>query len=243
MLKVILAVVGIILATIGIVWVIDKFVPKKIKPVLQLALWGLIIYLAYITFMSVYGEIKFNQLKKQRYQVVIERLIDVRDAQLAHKEVTGTYAGSFDSLVRFIDTAQVAITQRRDSTYVDEELTKRYGGVETLATMVVVDTLGYYSVKDSLFAGKDFRNMNKVGIGKEGAEFEMKAGKLDNIPVFEASVDKSVILNDQDPNLVAKEKQVVSVDGVNGPTLKVGSMEEIKTVGNWPKNYAATVNE
>jgi hypothetical protein len=238
MLKVILAVVGIILATIGIVWLIDKFVPKKIKPVLNLALWGLIIYLAYATFMSVYGEIQFNQLKKERYQVVIDRLIDVRDAQLAHKEVTGRYAGTFDSLVRFIDTAQVAITQRRDSTYVDEELTKRYGGVETYSTMVVVDTLGYYSVKDSLFGSKDYKNMSQVGIGAKGAQFELQAGSLDNIPVFEASVDKAVILSDQDPNLVAKEKQVVSVDGVNGPTLKVGSMEEIKTVGNWPKNYA-----
>lgn len=238
MLKVILAVVGIILATIGIVWLIDKFIPKKIKPVLNLVLWSFIIYLAYITFMSVYGEIQFNQLKKERYQIVIERLIDVRDAQLAHKEVTGKYAGTFDSLVRFIDTAQVAITQRRDSTYVDEELTKRYGGVETYATTVVVDTLGYYSVKDSLFAGKDYKGINIVGIGKDGATFKLKAGQLDNIPVFEASVDKSVILDGEDPNLIAKEKQVVSVDGVNGPALKVGSMEEIKTVGNWPKNYA-----
>ena len=237
MLKVIIAIVAIIGVTIGIVWLIDKFIPKKVKPVIHLVLWGLIFYLAYITFMSVYGEIQFNQLKKQRYQVVIERLIDVRDAQVAHKQVTGRYTGSFDSLVRFKDTAQVAITERRDSTYVDEELTKRYGGVETLSTMVVVDTLGYYSVKDSLFGNKDYTEMSKVGIGKVGALFEMKAGALDNIPVFEASVDKAVILDGEDPNLIAKEKQVVSVDGVNGPTLKVGSMNEIKTVGNWPKNY------
>ena len=86
MLKVIIAVVAIILATIGIVWLIDKFIPRKIRPVINLVLWGLIVYLAYITFMSVYGEIQFNQLKKERYQVVIDRLIDVRDAQLAHKE-------------------------------------------------------------------------------------------------------------------------------------------------------------
>lgn len=243
MLKVIIAVVAVIVVTIGIVWLIDKFIPKKAKPVIHLVLWGLIFYLAYITFMSVYGEIQFNQLKKERYQVVIERLIDVRDAQVAHKEVTGSYAGTFDSLVKFIDTAQVAITQRRDSTYVDEELTKRYGGVETYATTVVIDTLGYYSVKDSLFGSRDYTSMSKVGIGKAGAEFELKAGTLDEIPVFEASVDKAVILDGEDPNLIAKEKQVVSVDGVNGPSLKVGSMEEIKTVGNWPKNYTTTTKE
>ena len=49
---------------------------------------------------------------------------------------------------------------------------------------------------------------------------------------------KDVILYDQDKNLVKKEEQVVSVDGVNGPTLKVGSMDEVNTNGNWPKNYS-----
>lgn len=239
MLKVILAIVAIILLTIGIVWLIDKFVPKKIKPVLNLVLWGLIVYLAYITFMSVYGEIQFNQLKNKRYAVVIERLIDVRNAELAHKEVTGSYTDSFENLIRFIDTAEFAITQRRDSSFVDEELTKRFGGVEMMGSVVVIDTLRFESIKDSLFQGTDrYKTMMNVGIGEPGAKFVLKAGSLDDIPVFEASVDKAVILYDQDPNLVAKEKQVVSVDGVNGPSLRVGSMEEIKTVGNWPKNFS-----
>jgi len=30
---------------------------------------------------------------------------------------------------------------------------------------------------------------------------------------------------------------VVSVDGVNGDALKVGSMDEVNTNGNWPKTY------
>ena len=83
--------------------------------------------------------------------------------------------------------------------------------------------------------------MNVPGV-KDGQKFELKSGLLEqngvNIPVFEASVSKSVILFDQDKNLVDVESEVVSVEGVNGPTLKVGSMEEINTNGNWPKNYS-----
>ena len=79
--------------------------------------------------------------------------------------------------------------------------------------------------------------MMNVGVGKEGAQFVHKAGTLDEIPVFEASVEKSVILHDQEKYLIAKENQVVSVDGVNGSALKVGSMEEVFTKGNWPKSY------
>lgn len=240
MLTVILVVVAIILATIAIVWLIDKFVPKKIKPFLNLVLWGLIVYLGYLTFNSVYEEIEFNKLKEERYKAVIERLIHVRDAQVAYKEVNGEYTDKYDNLIKFIDTAQVPVTQRRDVTVIDEELTRRYGGVETYKTIIEIDTLRFYSVKDSIFNGIDYKNMMYVGIGEEGAKFELQAGKLDDIPVFEASVDKSIILNDQNKNLVEKEKQTVSVDGVNGEKITVGSMNEVKTTGNWPKNYSKT---
>jgi len=45
-------------------------------------------------------------------------------------------------------------------------------------------------------------------------------------------------LDGQNSDLIAKENKVVSVDQVNGDALKVGSMEEVNTNGNWPKNYS-----
>ena len=240
MLKAILTVVGLIILTVGIVWLIDKFVPKKAKPFLNLILWGLIIVLGYLTFDSVYGEIRFNQLKKKRYAVVIETMKDIRDAQLAHRTVTGKFSGNFDELIKFVDTAKFTITQRRDSTVLDEEMTKRFGGVETYKDIVIIDTLGFVPVKDSLFgADPRYKTMMNVPVGKEGSKFKLEAGRLpdDDIAVFEASVDKEIILHDQDKNLVNKEKHVVAVDGVNGPALKVGSMTEVYTKGNWPKSY------
>ncbi len=241
MLNVILVVVGLILLTIGIVWLIDKFVPKKMKPILNIVLWALIVFLGYITVMSVYGEIQFNKLKNERYDKVIAKLIDIRDAQLAHRTVTGQFSGNFDDLIKFIDTAEFTITQRKDSTIIDEELTRRFGGVETTRDIVVIDTLGFVPVKDSLFgADTRYKTMMNLPVGKPGAKFDLKAGRLEEngIPVFEASIDKAIILFDQEENLVAKEKEVVSVDEVNGPTLKVGSMEEPYTKGNWPKNLS-----
>jgi len=239
MLTIILTVVIVILLTIGIVWLIDKFVSKKVKPVINILLWGLIIYLGYITFMSVYGEIKFNKLKVERYSLVIERLKDIRDAQLAHRTVTGKFTDNFDNLVSFVDTAKFVITERRDTSVVDEELTRRFNGITMYRDEIIIDTLGFVPVKDSLFgADTRYKEMMNLPVGKPGAKFELEAGMLDDIPVFEARVAKSVILYDQDKNLVAKENEVVSVDGVNGPVLKVGSMEEVNTNGNWPKNYS-----
>lgn len=235
--KVIIAIVAIILLTIGIVWLIDKFVPKKVKPVINLLLWVLIFYLGYITFNAVYAEIKFNELKDKRYQVVVDRLIDIQKAEVAYKQVNGKYTDKFENLVRFIDTAKIPVTQRRDTVVPDVEQSKLFG-IDMVKTIVLIDTLRFFSVKDSLFKNVDYKNMANVGVGEEGAKFELQAGTLEDISVFEASVDKSVILYDQDKNLVNKEKQTVSVDGVNGPRITVGSMNEITTSGNWPKNFA-----
>lgn len=243
MLTLIITAVVVIAATIGIVWVIDKYVPKKAKPVIMIVLWVLIGYLAYSTFMSVYGEIKFNKLKDRRYSEVITNLIDIRDAQLAHRTVTGKFQGNWDDLVKFIDTAQFTLTQRRDSSVLDVEETRRFGGVEMYKDIVITDTLGFVAVKDSLFgADPRYRTMMNIPSAEPGAKFELKAGFLEQngmqIPVFEARAPKSVILFDQDKNLVSKENEVVSVDGVNGDAITVGSMEEVNTNGNWPKNYS-----
>jgi len=235
----IIGAIVVILLTIGIVWLIDKFVPKKFKPLLHIVLWIGIALLAWNTYKSVYGVIEFNKLKEKRYAQVIDKLIDIRDAQLAHKQVTGKYTDNFDNLVKFIDTASFTLTQRRDTTVLDEEATKRFGGVETFKTLVLIDTLGTQRVKDSLF-GTDtrYKTMMNVPVGKPGAKFQLKAGDLDGIPVFEASVDKSIVLDGEDKYLIKNEREVVSVDGVNGPTLIVGSMTEVNTNGNWPKNYS-----
>lgn len=211
--------------------------------ILRLFLWLVIFGLAYLVYDSITGPVRFNQVKEARYKKVIANLKDIRQSQLAHRTVTGAFAPSFDSLVKFLDTAQFTITQRRDSSIVDELLTKRYG-VTTFKDIVIIDTLGYASVKDSLFGDSDrYKTMMNIPIEGVNKTFDMKAGYLEEnnikIPVFEVTASKDDILFDQDPNLLIQEKQVVSVDGVNGTHLRVGSMTEVNTNGNWPKTYGS----
>ena len=112
-----------------------------------------------------------------------------------------------------------------------------------LREVIVVDTLGFASVKDSLFKDSDrYKNMMFIPVkGKEEARFTLNTDILDNngyrLPVFEVKVSKDIILYDQDKYLVAIEKEVVSVDGVNGPEITLGSLTEVSTSGNWPTTY------
>lgn len=210
--------------------------------VIQILLWLVIIFLAYLTFNAVYEPIQFNKVKEKRYAKVIKNLKDIRASELAYKEVTGRFTGSWDSLIQFLDTAEFAITQRRDTTYLDEEYKKTYG-VDQYIESVVIDTLGFSSVKDSLFKGNTQRYKTMMNVPIEGvdAKFDLEAGtieKKDNkIPVFEVKIAKSKILYDQDRALVLQENDIQSVDDVNGRYISVGSMNEVNTAGNWPKVY------
>ncbi len=213
------------------------------KLVLQLLLWLVIIFLGWKLYNSVNGPVEFNKAKEVRYTKVIKNLKDIKAAEMAHNEITGKFTGNFDSLVRFIDTAQFANVERRDTSYADVAKNKAFGIDEGyFIEDIILDTLGFTPVRDALFNGTDrYKTMMNVPVEGIDAKFELEAGKLNKsgaiYSVFEAKVSKDVILQGLDEDLIVQEKQVVSVEGVNGPFIKVGSMSEVNTSGNWPKLY------
>jgi hypothetical protein len=219
------------------------------KLIIQLVLWVLIAFLAWQLYSSIIGPVKFNEKRDARYAQVIKNLKDIRSAELAYKELNGKFTGSYDSLVRFIDTAQFAIIQRRDTFYADEKRNEAFGLDKLTGGYIleetILDTLDFTPIKDSLFGGTDrYKTMMKVPIEGVDAEFTLKTGTVvkNDAPysAFEAKVAKDVILSDLDKDLLSQEKMVVSVEGVNGAYIKVGSLETVDTSGNWPKIYDAT---
>ena len=74
---------------IGIVYYIKTRMQDKHKPYVLGSLWMLILIFASLLFTSIYDEIKFDEVKNTRYQVVIKNLKDIRDTQLAHRTVKG----------------------------------------------------------------------------------------------------------------------------------------------------------
>ncbi len=210
------------------------------KIVIQLVLWVVIGFLGYLVYNSVMGPVEFNKIKEARYAKAVENLRNIRKAQLAYKTVTGRFEKDPAKLIAFIDTAKFTLTQRRDSSFIRFNKILK---IDEPRDTVVIDTLGYASIKDSLFKANNHKNMMKVPIEGVDANFELDAGYINKndlrIAVFEVKVAKDILLHDLDKDLLAQEKEVVSVDGVNGPYLSVGSMNEVKTSGNWPLTYGA----
>ena len=236
-----------ILVCVGLIFLMEKYIPLKFNPTISIFLWVVILFLGYSLYKSIIGPVEFNKVKQVRYAKVIENLKDIRISELAHQEIEGKFSGNFDSLVQFLDTAKFAIIQRRDTSYADVEKNRAFGLDAQKGGYykeeIIVDTLRFASVKDSLFGDSDrYKTMMNIPLEiAEGAKFQLKAGKYEKndalYSVFEASVAKRLILSDQDTDLIYQEEQLVSVDGINGPTVRVGTMNDIDTGGNWPKLY------
>ncbi len=209
------------------------------KTIIQIVLWIVCIGLGYAIYQSVNGPIEFKKVKQERYAKVVAKLKDIRDSQEAYKTVNRRYANNFKSLVTFIDTAQYTITQQRDSSFT--RFDKAFG-IDMPKDTVIIDTLGFVSIKDSLFK-KDtrYKTMMNVPGAKNGEKFEMKSAVIEKsgfrASVFEAKVKKDVILGDQPQDLVDRENAQISVEEVNGDVIKVGSLDEVSTSGNWPPIY------
>ena len=209
------------------------------KTILQIVLWIICVLLGYLIYKSVTGPIEFAKVKERRYADVIDRLKDIRNAQDAYKTVTGKYANDFNSLVAFVDTAKYTITQQRDSSYMAYD--KNYG-IDLLQEVTLTDTLGFVAVKDSLFKNSDrYKTMMNVPHAQNNETFELKADVIEKsgykVPVFEAKVEKKVVLYDQPADLLARENVQQNVEEVNGTAIRVGSLTEVSTSGNWPPIY------
>jgi len=217
-------------------------IKKTMKLGIQVVLWIASIFFAYKIYDSVSGPIRFNQVKNERYAKVIDRLKEIRTAQIAHKDVKGFYSNNFDSLIKFIDEGIFTLIEKRDSSYLEYDRTYR---IDMLREVIVVDTLGFVPVKDSLFKNTEgYKNMAYIPVqGAEDKTFQIKAEIINkngyNVPVFEVKVAKEIILFDQDTDLVKQENETVSVDGVNGSEIILGSLTNVSTNGNWPTIFDA----
>ncbi len=209
------------------------------KTILQIVLWIVCIGLAYMIYKSVTGPIEFEKVKTERFADVISALKDIRNSQEAYKIVNGNFANDFQSLIAFVDTGQYTITQIRDSSYM--EFDKVYG-IDLLKEITITDTLGFVKVKDSLFRNSDrYKTMMDVPNAQNNEKFVMKADVIDKggyrASVFEAKVNKDVVLYDQPQDLVDRENAQISVEEVNGSEIIVGSLTDVSTSGNWPPIY------
>ena len=195
------------------------------KIIIQVVLLLVIVFLGYFVYQSIMEPVHFDTEKRAREKVVIGKLKDIRTSQLVFKRVNGSYADNFDSLVAFLAVAEIPIVKMvADPT-------------DTTFTKTINDTVGYIKVSDSLFSRKSYRLDELSFIPySDGDLFEIGADTIErggvNVHVFEAKALYTSYLKGMDRqtiiNIVAKREDIDKYPG-----LKVGSLTEPSTDGNW----------
>jgi len=195
------------------------------KAVIQIILVALIIFLGYEVYESIMEPVRLNKEMKKREKVVVQRMKDLRKAELLYKQLNGVYIDDWDSLVQFIDTAEIPVVKivpdPNDTTY----------------TKTIRDTVGYQKVYNDIFKDKNVDLKNFMIIPFSGNDtIELNAGSIERggvtVQVFEAKAPYESYLKGMPEQFIINVKS--SKDDLDlYPGIKVGSMTEPSTSGNW----------
>ncbi len=209
------------------------------KTVIQVVLAAAIIALGYLLWESIQKPIRFNKEKDRIELATIQRLKDIRTAQLAFRSEFGQFTGDFDSLIIFLKTDSFSVVQAIGSVpdSMVEELGRKKAELQALKEGLISRDTIRLSVKDSLFTASYPIDSLKYVPYTQGYEFELGAGTLEAgkvvVRVFEAKVPYDILLSGLDRQEIINYKELR--EKITGyPGLRVGSLEEAtNNAGNW----------
>ena len=211
--------------------------PKLKSIIINIVLFAVVVFLAIKVVQSIKAPIDFGNEKSMREAQIVQRLKDIRDAEIQFKQAHNKYTSNFDTLIDFCNNYMIPVVMMVP----DPE--------DTTFTKTINDTIDFVLVKDSLFGKRNNFHLNELGIvpfSEPTTQFEIqdsiiKRGGI-SVPVFEAKTPYDVYLatpgakftekewNTRVKNLKAEMEQLDKYAG-----LTVGSLEEASTDGNWEK--------
>lgn len=208
------------------------------RTVLQVLLIIAAIFLAYFVYSSIKTPIEFEQHRVARYNATIERLKDIRKAQLAFKDVHGRFTGDWDTLINFVKYDSLRLV-RRIGNLTDSMVEKGINERRAMQMGLITRDTIRESVLASVFNPNYNADLLKVvPVPDTTAYFSLGAteivtGSGIKVPVFEARAHNNVILRELERQLVINLNDQRRVQN-RYPGLKVGSLTETNNnAGNW----------
>lgn len=206
----------------------------------------------YLCVDSILRPIRFDKEKNIRFDAVIDRLIDIRTAQVEFKNAHGMYANNFDTLIGFVKYGRIPFVLK-EGVLSDKQLED--GLTEERAAEIVYkkrrwevkkwgledyrrDTF-YANVLDTIF-GRDFfiDSLRYVPYSRNNDQFQLQAGDIMTssgllVRVFEAKTPYETFMKGMDKQEILNMELKAKKFG-KYPGLMVGNIFEANNnAGNW----------
>ncbi len=174
---------------------------SKLKSIIiNIVLFAVVVFLAIKVVQSIKAPIDFGNEKSLRETQIVQRLKDIRDAEIQFKQANNKYTSNFDTLIDFCNNYMIPVIMMVP----DPE--------DTTFTKTISDTIDYVLAKDSLFGKRSQFNLNELGIvpfSEPVTQFEIrdsiiKRGGI-SVPVFEAKTPYDVYLANPGAKFTEKE--------------------------------------
>ncbi len=192
------------------------------------------VYFAYMDYLVIDQKLEYAKKEKRISMHVIQRLKDIRKAQIAYLKENGKYASSFDSLSYFLKQGKLS-------------LVKKLGALpDSVPTDEMARELGLISVRPNgwsddqvIDAGLIVRDTVQVEV--LSYIFNDSDLKTRKTPFFVDSLWKVPFTNHR----FEMKSDIVEISGIKQPVFKawdpapfskqyqVGSLTENSTAGNW----------
>ncbi len=191
------------------------------KIAIQALLLVAAVVLAYLVYDSVNSRIVFEEKLGYRQAIVVDKLIDIRTAQTEFKAEKKRYAKTFDELLNFVKYDSISLIKAIGT--VPDSLTEQ----QAVEMGIVSRDTSMMAVIDTVLTGVNIDSLKYIPFS-DGEEFKIDAAKIEknkvNVNVFEVSAKYGQFLkgmNTKNENIDLEKD------------LKVGSMEDPTTSGNW----------
>ena len=208
------------------------------KIVYQVLLLIAAVVITYFIYDSIQRPIEFEKAKKARYASTVERLKDIRKAQIAYKGVFGQFTGSWDTLINFVANDSVR-NVRKIGELTDSMIEAGLSERKAIELGLLIRDTVRISVIEAVFGGVlNADDLKMVPVPGSPSEFHLAStiiitGSGISVPVFEAKAHNNVILNGLNSQLIINLNDR-SRTNEKYPGLRVGSVvETVNNAGNW----------
>lgn len=233
--------------------VLGKLNAKNYKTILMAGV-VIALCLGYSVIYSISEEIEFRETKLRVDQQTIQQLKDIRDIQLAHKAVNGTFAPDFDSLAIFVHADVIPVTFNMGSFHdtLSENKSAELGYIikrADLDSIAVINETTYdslltlieednspYKIRDTLYTSFYADNLTK----EARTSAKLPAFDLDVMPFNPRTGERFVMSTSAvevgglwQPTIVVQDPTPFGREKVKKDTLKFGSLTDAHTDGNW----------